>query len=98
TITAWTTCATGGGVWAPGGISYDGRSLFVATGSTKDAKGWADGEAVIRLGSDLKRPTSPGDFFAPATGRPSTITMRILVALILSRSMCAIAVMGHALC
>jgi hypothetical protein len=66
TITAWTTRAAGGGVWAPGGISYDGSSLFVATGNTKDAKEWADGEAVIRLGTDLKRSTSSRDFFAPA--------------------------------
>ena len=66
TITAWTTRAAGGGVWAPGGISYDGSSLFVATGNTKDTNEWADGEAVIRLGPDLKGPTSPRDFFAPA--------------------------------
>jgi hypothetical protein len=66
TIAAWTTRAAGGGVWAPGGISYDGRSLFVATGNTKDAEEWADGEAVIRLGANLKAPTSPRDFFAPA--------------------------------
>ncbi len=65
-ITVWTTRAAGGGVWAPGGISYDGNSLFVATGNTKDAKQWADGEAVIRLGTDLKGPTSARDFFAPA--------------------------------
>jgi outer membrane protein assembly factor BamB len=66
TVAAWTTRAAGGGVWAPGGISYDGRSLFIATGNTKDAEQWADGEAVIRLGSELTRPTSPRDFFAPA--------------------------------
>jgi len=66
TITAWTTRGAGGGVWAPGGISYDGSSLFVATGNTKGAKEWADGEAVIRLSTDLKRPTSRRDFFAPA--------------------------------
>jgi PQQ enzyme repeat len=65
-ISAWSTRATGGGVWAPGGISYDGRSLFVATGNTKDAEQWADGEAVVRLGTDLKPPTSARDFFAPA--------------------------------
>ncbi len=65
TIAAWSTRAAGGGVWALGGISYDGRSLFVATGNTKDTEQWADGEAVIRLDIDLKRPTSPRDFFAP---------------------------------
>src|SRR5580704_9966727 len=63
---AWSTRAGGGGVWAPGGISYDGRSLFASTGNTKDTEEWADGEAVIRFGADLKPPTSPRDFFAPA--------------------------------
>jgi len=66
TIAAWSTRAAGGGVWAPGGISYDGRSLFASTGNTKDAEEWADGEGVIRLGTDLKHSTSPRDFFAPA--------------------------------
>jgi len=65
TLTAWSTRGVGGGIWAPGGIAYDGRSLFVATGNTKGATEWADGEAVIRLGTDLKPSTSPRDFFAP---------------------------------
>ena len=64
-VAAWSTRAAGGGIWAPGGISYDGRSLFVATGNTKDARDWADGEAIIRLGLDLKTSTDPRDFFAP---------------------------------
>jgi hypothetical protein len=66
TVAAWNTRAEGGGVWAPGGIAYDGRALFVATGNTKGTKEWADGEAIIRLGSDLKGPVNPKDFFAPA--------------------------------
>jgi len=66
TIAAWSTRAAGGGVWAPGGLSYDGRSLFASTGNTKDADKWADGEAVIRLGTNLKPVTSARDFFAPA--------------------------------
>lgn len=57
-IRAWFTRAEGGGVWAPGGISYDGSSMFIATGNTKDTNKWADGEAVIRLGNDLKGPAS----------------------------------------
>ncbi|SEF02280.1 hypothetical protein SAMN05519104_7843 [Rhizobiales bacterium GAS188] len=64
-VDAWSTRAAGGGIWAPGGISYDGRSLFVATGNTKGAREWADGEAIIRLGLDLKPSTDPRDFFAP---------------------------------
>jgi hypothetical protein len=66
TVSAWSTRAEGGGVWAPGGISYDGHSMFVSTGNTKDAQDWSDGEAVFRLGTDLKASTSSRDFFAPA--------------------------------
>src|SRR5262249_26473991 len=44
----------------------DGRSLFVATGNTIGASEWADGEAIIRLGLDLKRSQDPRDFFAPS--------------------------------
>ena len=64
-VTTWSTRGVGGGVWAPGGIAYDGRSLFIATGNTKGAQDWADGEAVIRLGTDLKPSTDKKDFFAP---------------------------------
>jgi len=64
-LSAWSTRGIGGGVWAPGGIAYDGRSLFIATGNTKGAQDWADGEAVIRLGTDLKPSTDKKDFFAP---------------------------------
>ena len=65
-VFAWRTRGFGGGVWAPGGISYDGRALFVATGNTEGASEWADGEAVIRLGLDLKTSQDPRDFFAPS--------------------------------
>jgi outer membrane protein assembly factor BamB len=64
-VAAWATRARGGGVWAPGGISTDGRSLFVTTGNTMDAKQWSDGEAAFRLGLDLKRSDRPSDYFAP---------------------------------
>ncbi|HZO82150.1 MAG TPA: PQQ-binding-like beta-propeller repeat protein [Candidatus Binataceae bacterium] len=65
-VSAWATRAEGGGIWAPGGISYDGRSMFVATGNTMGAQQWSDGEAVFRLHTDLAPPTSSRDFFAPA--------------------------------
>jgi outer membrane protein assembly factor BamB len=64
-VVAWQTRAQGGGIWAPGGISTDGRSLFVTTGNTMDAKQWSDGEAAFRLGLDLKRSDRPSDYFAP---------------------------------
>jgi len=66
TVSGWSTRGVGGGIWAPGGISYDGRSLFVATGNTIGVGEWADGEAIIRLGIDLKTSQDPRDFFAPA--------------------------------
>jgi hypothetical protein len=62
----WVTRARGGGIWAPGGLSTDGSSLFVATGNTIGAANWGDGEAVIRLAPDLHRSTDKSDFFAPA--------------------------------
>ena len=73
-IVSWSTRGRGGGIWAPGGISSDGRALFVATGNTFGASTWSDGEAVIRLMPDLRRPDlrheeRPQDFFAPSDWR-----------------------------
>jgi hypothetical protein len=64
-VLAWRTRAKGGGIWAPGGIASDGKSLFVATGNTFDAAPWGDGEAVMRLAPDLHRTEMKRDFFAP---------------------------------
>jgi hypothetical protein len=44
-VVGWSTRGRGGGIWAPGGISSDGRALFVATGNTLGASTWSDGEA-----------------------------------------------------
>lgn len=65
-IRSWATRARGGGIWAPGGISFDGTSLFVATGNTFGARSWSDGEAVIRLAPGLHRSDDKRDFFAPS--------------------------------
>src|SRR6266516_4031865 len=64
-LTSWATRGRGGGIWAPGGISSDGRSLFVATGNTLSVTSWADGQAVFRLAPDLHRSQDKRDFFAP---------------------------------
>jgi len=64
-LTAWATRATGGGVWAPGGIASDGTSIYVATGNTFGATAWSDGEAIIRLAPDLRFSRQPTDFFTP---------------------------------
>jgi outer membrane protein assembly factor BamB len=66
TVSSWETRARGGGTWAPGGISSDGTSLFVATGNTFAASTWMDGDAVLRLSPDLKAPTAAKDSFAPS--------------------------------
>ena len=50
---AWRTSASGGGIWAPGGIAFDGRHLFAATGFSRRMTDWSGGEAVIRLPLDL---------------------------------------------
>jgi hypothetical protein len=63
---AWSTRGRGGGIWAPGGITVAGQSLFVATGNTFGASAWSDGEAVIRLAPDLHPSNDKRDFFAPS--------------------------------
>ncbi len=66
TVRSWATRGRGGGIWAPGGISSDGKSLFVATGNTLGAATWSDGEAILRLAPDLHRSDDKRDFFAPS--------------------------------
>jgi hypothetical protein len=68
-IVAWATPARGGGIWAPGGVTTDGKSLFVATGNTFGASTWAGGEAVIRLSPELKPSVDRRDFFTPENWR-----------------------------
>jgi outer membrane protein assembly factor BamB len=68
-IKSWTTRARGGGIWAPGGMSVSGGSLFAATGNTFGASTFADGEAVFRLSPQLSRLDERRDFFAPADWR-----------------------------
>jgi hypothetical protein len=68
-IVSWSTRGRGGGIWAPGGISSDGRSLFIATGNTLGVTTWSDGEAVVRLVPELRHDDRPQDFFAPSDWR-----------------------------
>lgn len=68
-ISFWRTRGRGGGIWAPGGIASDGKSLYHATGNTEGASEWADGEAVFRLSPDLRHSEAPTDFFAPKDWR-----------------------------
>jgi len=62
--------SNGGGIWAPGGIAFDGRHLFAAVGHTRDtAEQWNGAKAVIRLPPDLRWQPVAQDFFAPADWR-----------------------------
>ncbi len=63
---AWRPRADQGGIWAPGGIAYDGHHLFVATNFTSGSADWNDGAAVIRLPPDLDWKPTPQNFFAPS--------------------------------
>jgi hypothetical protein len=73
-VSSFSTRARGGGIWAQGGISGDGQSLFGVTGNTFGTNGWfgatewSDGEAVLRLSPDLARPIESRDYFAPWIG------------------------------
>jgi hypothetical protein len=60
------TRARGGGIWSPGGLSVVGDELLFATGNTFGAATWSDGEAVFRVGADLRRSEDKRDYFAPS--------------------------------
>ncbi len=64
--TGWATGATGGGIWAPGGLANDGTSIYAATGNTFGADVWSGGEAVVRLQKGAVFPGTPADYFAPS--------------------------------
>ncbi len=68
-ITSFSTRAKGGGIWAQGGVTGDGKSLFAATGNTFSANTWGDGEAVLRFSPDLTRPDEKRDYFVPSDWR-----------------------------
>ena len=68
-VASFSTRARGGGIWAQGGVSGDGQSLFAVTGNTFGAREWSDGEAILRLSPDLVRPSESRDFFAPLDWR-----------------------------
>jgi hypothetical protein len=65
-VTAWATGAEEGGIWAPGGLSTDGNSVFAATGNTFGADSWMGGEAIIRLGPGATFTGDPADYFSPS--------------------------------
>src|SRR5580704_14520513 len=82
--------ARGGGIWAQGGVSGDGQSLFAVTGNTFGTTGWfgatewSGGEAVLRLS-----PTSH-DRSKAVTISPPRIGVILIVATSTSNGTAAI--------
>ena len=68
-LSAWRSRGRGAGIWAPGGVATDGKSLYVATGNTVAAADWSDGEAVFRLAPDLRHSADKTQFFAATDWR-----------------------------
>jgi hypothetical protein len=62
----WQTRDNRGGIWAQGGLTSDGKSMFVTTGNTDNPNTWEDGEAILRLKPGLSHSTNTADYFAPA--------------------------------
>ncbi len=67
-IGKWQTSAGGGGIWAQGGVSSDGKALFITTGNTftNSSSSWSGGEAIVRLPGDLAFSGKTADYFAPS--------------------------------
>ncbi len=54
------------GIWTPGGVSSDGKSVFAVTGNTEGATTYSDGNGVFKFQSGpVFRATSP-NYFAPS--------------------------------
>jgi outer membrane protein assembly factor BamB len=71
-VSAFATRAIAGGIWAPSGVSSDGRSVFFVTGNTQSAINtfmrpamYGDGEAVFKLPPDLTRTHTTSEYFVP---------------------------------
>lgn len=63
-LVGFETRARGGGIWSPGGSGVVGHDIYFATGNTFGALTWSDGEAVLRVGADLRRSDNKRDYFA----------------------------------
>jgi hypothetical protein len=71
-VSAWATRAIAGGMWAPSGVSSDGKSIYFATGNTQAQSNsftapssWQDGETVFRLPSSLSFSGQSADYYTP---------------------------------
>jgi len=65
-VKAWATRAPGAGSWATGGVASDGTSLYITTGNGFRSNGWADQEAVVRLGPGPLFSQDAADYWSPS--------------------------------
>jgi uncharacterized repeat protein (TIGR01451 family) len=65
-VTAWASDGVKAGIWAVGGLTTDGTSIFAATGNTSGSTDWMGGEAILRLGLDDTFSGNTADFFTPS--------------------------------
>jgi outer membrane protein assembly factor BamB len=72
-VSAWASRAIAGGVWAPGGTSSDGQSIYFSTGNTENQANtftapptWQDGETIFRLPPSLSFSNQTADYFTPS--------------------------------
>lgn len=64
---AWRTPVKMAGIWAPGGMAFDGHHLFAAVGHTlNDLEQWNGANSIFRLPPNLVWPRNSADFFASA--------------------------------
>ena len=67
TVHQWEGASIKAGIWAPGGVTSDGTSLFVTTGNGYGpGTDWLSGEAVIRLSALPAFSGQPADYFTPS--------------------------------
>ena len=66
-VVAWTTRASGSGIWAPSGLASDGTSIYLTTGNGPVGSSFGDQEAIVRLPPSLAFSRQPVDFFAPTS-------------------------------
>jgi hypothetical protein len=63
---AWATKVGKAGIWAPGGASSDGQSVFVATGNGDNPNAsWAESEGILRLDPGPTFTGQTADYFSP---------------------------------
>jgi len=64
-ISAFSTTSQYAGAWTPGGVSSDGKSVFVVFGNGEGGTVWENSETVMRLGAGAAFSGAPADYWTP---------------------------------